>query len=260
MLRLAQMTCSALAIALVMASGAQAAQNRSIVKSAQERLISLGYYTGPVDGVVGRHTTAALKEFQYRNGLPQTGTLNSETYDQLGFYNDQVRMNTAYYPYYSPRESYRTAMRYQQGWQSANTMDYVGANKAIPLRFGRMELQVSGAAGAANYTVTLNGQPVLYANNQPAPMRLSRVHQLGGEDAIIFTAYDGTGGCNYKNYLMTVKDDGTYTPAQAIGNCSGNYHARVDGDLLFLSFPSDVAALGEQQDVWRYGNSKLVRL
>ena len=40
----------------------------------QQRLADLGYDPGPVDGVVGARTRAAIRAFQKDNELPETGT------------------------------------------------------------------------------------------------------------------------------------------------------------------------------------------
>lgn len=49
----------------------------------QQRLKLLGYDVGELDGVFGQATERALKEFQTRNGLKATGTLDEYTYINL---------------------------------------------------------------------------------------------------------------------------------------------------------------------------------
>lgn len=44
----------------------------------QEALLDLGYDTGGIDGVIGRSSRAAIKDFQKKNGLPVTGKPSSE--------------------------------------------------------------------------------------------------------------------------------------------------------------------------------------
>jgi len=51
----------------------------AILREAQERLSSTGYYRTTVDGVGGRSTTNAVKTFQFENGLPVTGELDART-------------------------------------------------------------------------------------------------------------------------------------------------------------------------------------
>lgn len=53
------------------------------VRVLQGDLWELGYNPGPVDGVFGALTTAALKRFQRDHGLSPTGTLNAATFDAI---------------------------------------------------------------------------------------------------------------------------------------------------------------------------------
>lgn len=53
--------------------------NAKVVRSAQQQLNQDGYNAGPVDGVVGPQTRAALQKFQSSQNLPQTGRLDQKT-------------------------------------------------------------------------------------------------------------------------------------------------------------------------------------
>jgi peptidoglycan hydrolase-like protein with peptidoglycan-binding domain len=53
------------------------------VKQAQEALKNQGHDPGPIDGVIGSQTRHALREFQSKNGLRQTGMLDVETRQKL---------------------------------------------------------------------------------------------------------------------------------------------------------------------------------
>ena len=50
----------------------------------QKRLIELGYEPGPVDGIMGKMTKKAVKNFQKDNGLPPTGKIDNDTKNKLG--------------------------------------------------------------------------------------------------------------------------------------------------------------------------------
>jgi Putative peptidoglycan binding domain len=50
-----------------------------MVRGAQETLQRLGIEVGPIDGILGPQTQAALRNFQQRHGLSQTGQLDQET-------------------------------------------------------------------------------------------------------------------------------------------------------------------------------------
>jgi peptidoglycan hydrolase-like protein with peptidoglycan-binding domain len=53
------------------------------VREAQEALKVQGHDPGPIDGVMGSQTRQALKAFQSKNGLKQTGSLDAETKQKL---------------------------------------------------------------------------------------------------------------------------------------------------------------------------------
>ena len=57
----------------------------AVVKLQQE-LGQLNYYEGPVDGVMGPQTIAAIKDLQRQAGLPQTGQMNAATQAALANY------------------------------------------------------------------------------------------------------------------------------------------------------------------------------
>jgi hypothetical protein len=56
------------------------------VKTLQQQLGQLNYYEGPVDGIMGPQTTAAIKDLQRQAGLPQTGTMTPATQTALAHY------------------------------------------------------------------------------------------------------------------------------------------------------------------------------
>ena len=56
------------------------------VKTLQQQLGQLNYYEGPVDGIMGPQTIAAITDLQRQAGLPQTGTMNPATETALAHY------------------------------------------------------------------------------------------------------------------------------------------------------------------------------
>jgi hypothetical protein len=56
------------------------------VKKLQQELGQLNYYEGPVDGIMGPQTAAAITDLQRQAGLPQTGTMNAATQKALDNY------------------------------------------------------------------------------------------------------------------------------------------------------------------------------
>jgi peptidoglycan hydrolase-like protein with peptidoglycan-binding domain len=58
-------------------------QPSATVRDAQQRLSTLGFYAGPVDGIWGPDTQAAVERFQRNRGLQVTGDLNQVTTSAL---------------------------------------------------------------------------------------------------------------------------------------------------------------------------------
>jgi len=54
------------------------------VRGAQEALRDKGFDPGPVDGVMGPRTAAAVRDFQSKEGLSATGQLDADTRARLG--------------------------------------------------------------------------------------------------------------------------------------------------------------------------------
>jgi peptidoglycan hydrolase-like protein with peptidoglycan-binding domain len=54
------------------------------VREVQTALQAKGYYSGPIDGIVGPKTHSGLSEYQKDEGLKVTGKVNDETAKRLG--------------------------------------------------------------------------------------------------------------------------------------------------------------------------------
>jgi len=61
-------------------------QPSAAVTQLQRELGQLNYYEGPVDGLMGPQTIAAVKDLQRQAGLPQTGQMNAATQAALANY------------------------------------------------------------------------------------------------------------------------------------------------------------------------------
>jgi peptidoglycan hydrolase-like protein with peptidoglycan-binding domain len=66
------------------AGGQSQAAGDEKIKQVQQKLKDQGHDAGPVDGVMGPKTQAALKEFQSAKGLKDSGQLDRETMAALG--------------------------------------------------------------------------------------------------------------------------------------------------------------------------------
>ena len=54
------------------------------VRTIQEKLVRWGYFDGPVDGIYGSKTAAAVKKFQSKNGMTADGIAGPATQEALG--------------------------------------------------------------------------------------------------------------------------------------------------------------------------------
>ena len=68
---------------LVLIATHVSAQSGMDVERAQQALKQLGHDPGPIDGVMGAQTTAALKAYQKQHGLRATGQLDAATSEKL---------------------------------------------------------------------------------------------------------------------------------------------------------------------------------
>src|SRR2546425_2871832 len=73
-----------IAVALLLAAIATAAQADQAVQNVQQALKDQGFYYGEVTGEKNADTTAAIRRYQIRNGLQISGDLNDETLRSLG--------------------------------------------------------------------------------------------------------------------------------------------------------------------------------
>lgn len=66
----------------------------------QKRLVSLGFDSGPVDGIPGSKTRSAIEQFQKKNNLPATGLVDQETEEYL--FPDLVLYTQPFEPFHYP--------------------------------------------------------------------------------------------------------------------------------------------------------------
>lgn len=259
----------ALTAVAAIASGAFAAPRPAeSVREAQVRLNGLGYYAGPVDGVMGQETAAALRDFQGNNGLQPSGRITADTAYLLR-QTDVIMANGSYYVaqpvVYSYNSGFGGSYVYHQVVPNslANWTPHGRAlwAQAVPNRFANMMVSADHSGVRGTYSVLVNGQPVLVAHNQAAPIRVSKTYMLNGQDAVIFTSADGSNGCSFRNYLVTVRADGTYDMPREVGNCSGGYQANVVGNQLVLSFPTgQYATASTMWDRWALNGRELAKI
>jgi peptidoglycan hydrolase-like protein with peptidoglycan-binding domain len=62
---------------------AHAGLPRDTVRQAQQQLKAEGFYSGSLDGLLGKQTRDALAAYQQKKGLPQTATLDRATLESM---------------------------------------------------------------------------------------------------------------------------------------------------------------------------------
>jgi peptidoglycan hydrolase-like protein with peptidoglycan-binding domain len=103
------------------------------IRDAQRLLRSDGYYSGPVDGVDGPGTHAAIRRFQRDNGLAVTGRLTPRTLSTLGVPNSGEASRSASLNSSSNSangSSNQSAMRMQSNRNGAMNSEQSGNNSA----------------------------------------------------------------------------------------------------------------------------------
>jgi hypothetical protein len=232
---------------------AVSAEASDMVRMTQIRLADLGYYAGRDDGILGPATKSAIKSFQRQNGLPANGKLTTETYDMLASIHDQ-RMPGRPVRYKSAHAAPEEQTIPDDPWRFVET-------QTIPVRFGELKIDEEARDTVHRFTIMLNGRAFLRADNQPNSLRISKVFQLEGEDAVIMTAWRGEPNCMYKNYLITVHANGSSPFTREFTSCSPANEVHEAFNALFVRFSSAMSKDGwASWDVWRYENSKLERL
>ncbi|MFY9287979.1 MAG: peptidoglycan-binding domain-containing protein [Alphaproteobacteria bacterium] len=229
------------------------------LRTAQAHLNNLGYNAGKTDGLYGPKTKSAITKFQRSHKLKVTGKLDSKTYHAIleadkapppettvisaapKVYPDIATQHPDFYGHY--HQDYSDPLR-------------LNNPQVVWSRFGKIE--ASRDAATKNYVVTLNGQVVIQADDQPSVIGVSKTYELGYEDAIILSTYrNNNPTCSYKYYLLTLQQE--KNSLQEIDNCTHGYQASVKDGSLFIVFPENESdrMVG---NTWRYESNHLERL
>jgi len=247
-----------------------AANLRDHVRTAQTNLDMLGYNPGPVDGLAGPKTRAAVKAFQTDHKLKVTGKLDSKTFDllseeaiaaankkKLAAIENGGEVAAAPQPppeFFAKHPDYYGY--YNREYANPNQM---GSPQVIPTRFGDMQINNQTNGTVNQYVISLNGQPVFHADGQPSVVNLSRTFNLDSADAIVLTSYaGGDNTCPYRHYLLVVRLNSN--GVHEIGNCTRAYEAYTQSGSLYISFPGQHVDGWSSGDTWRYENGTLQRL
>ena len=112
-----------------MGSTSDEQSNPTLVRSAQQALKQKGYDVGSIDGQLGPSTESALRQFQQKEGLPQSGNLDQETLSKLGVNENQSSMPSQG-SMQSPSSGSRDATQSPGSTGSTSTMQPGSSNSA----------------------------------------------------------------------------------------------------------------------------------
>ena len=112
---LALLITGSFVLALSATAGLAQTSERADVEKAQKALKQAGHDPGPIDGVMGDQTSAALRAYQKAQGLGETGQLDEATSAKLG-------AGSAKSPSASPRET-ATGSQQTGGDKKPNAVD-----------------------------------------------------------------------------------------------------------------------------------------
>ncbi len=110
----------------------------------QKKLIALGYRPGPIDGIWGKKTSSALRQFQKDQGLPLTGKLDRETASLLSFSEEvPTQKESSFAPSANdqivPSETAGTCLE-----SNKLLKEYQKNNRQFDIRFNEVPLCISG--------------------------------------------------------------------------------------------------------------------
>ena len=238
---------------------AQSSKGSAVIRIAQEHLSHLGYYNGTADGIMGAQTKAAIKRFQKEHQLKADGALGSKTNRALALADQSVAHVAASKNFSFATHDVAIASDMVNGAVNPDyTASMNGGSKSVPSRFARVDVSENATGANKTYNVTVNGQPLLVADDQTAVIGVSATFDLGNEDAIVFTTYSpANSACPYKNHVLALNSTGN--KLLEVNNCTRSYQAQVNNGSLYLTFPefSDNRAIGA---TWRIEGMRVERL
>ena len=238
---------------------AKAAKGGTIVRIAQEHLTNLGYYSGTIDGIMGKQTKTAIKRFQKDHSLKADGVLGSRTNRALELADTAlpaagIMGQSHYVPQAARNSSDISGEAVNQDFET--TMPSGG--KPVASRFAHIDVSESVQGVNKTYDVRINDQPILTVDGQPSVIGISPTYNMGDEDAVIFTTYSPNNPtCTYKTTVLALNSQGN--KLLDAGNCTRGYQAQVNNNSLYITFPEhdDNRAVGA---TWRLEGMNLERL
>lgn len=207
------------------------------VKSLQQRLKELGYYTGSVDGSYGTGTANAVRDFQAANGLSADGVAGSKTQETMYSYYAVAKKS-------SSGSSSKPSSGSSSGSSSSkpSSSSYTNGKTDIYLKLGSEGAQVKilqnrlivlgYLSGTADGTfaetteaavVAFQKRNSIYADGIAGPTTLTKLYSSSAKKASSVVA-------NIGSLKQGMKGDGVRALQQRLKDI-GYYSGSVDGDF-----------------------------
>jgi len=157
--------------------------SRQTVRKIQRSLRQAGDNPGPIDGVVGPRTRSALRQYQQKEGLPATGSLDAQTVQRLA-------ANT-------PSQQ-GTSRSGQQGSSQPMGANETGSNQQNQQGTTGSGQQMGAASMQGNASGELNGNEVKQRLEAAGYTNVTGVQNAGGGD---YHARADRGNATYALYI-----------------------------------------------------------
>lgn len=222
-------------------------QGRADTRNVQEKLTLLGYDPGPIDGLAGRRTNAAIRKFQEDAKLAVDGVVGRRTRAAMEEALEKGGVG-----------NYRRAQAniMLDIYEDVLTDRLAKGSVKLPSRYA--DVEVSKVA-PGRFAVSINGQKVATSPGANALPRISRTFQLPGADAYVFAAPSANRNCRLEHTVMVVRKDGTFMAPTPVGNCKEILNGRVQDDQLVLSYPPLAVPSWRIEETWIYVDGQIVQ-
>lgn len=235
-----------LMLALVISAAPALALSKAKTRDVQEKLTLLGYEPGPIDGIYGRKSRAAVVAFQKDAEIGVDGIVGKQTLAALDERIATMNLEPSTNSGSGNLDIYEGVLSDRLGQGSVD----------LPSRYGKLTLT---KARAGVYNMEFNGQTFAISSKGTGLPRISRTFEVPGSDVVLLTARSGDKNCSVKNFVLVANQDGTAQAPIEIGNCESALNGRVQDRQVVFSFPPKNVESWRLAESWVYENGGVER-
>lgn len=126
--------------------------NTGAVKQLQSALHAKGFYGGPIDGIAGPETRAALANYRHSEGMPRTAALDEKTLQSL------IGTNTAANTHQTSASGSTARPGRMDADQIRNQLEAQGYSDVNDIRpWGNQDYTAKAAKNGQSYLLEVNG-------------------------------------------------------------------------------------------------------